>query len=39
MGLLYGVYLRIKNFLVFFLIVVLIPGFPPKTEFPFTGIR
>lgn len=35
MGLLYGIGLRIANFLVFFLIIVLMPGLPPKTHFGF----
>uniref|UniRef100_T1GLL6 Uncharacterized protein n=1 Tax=Megaselia scalaris TaxID=36166 RepID=T1GLL6_MEGSC len=32
---LYGLTLRITNFLVFFLVIILIPGIPPKTTFPF----
>lgn len=39
MGLLYGIYLRLKNFLVFFLLIVLFPGIPPKTHFPLTPYR
>lgn len=39
MGLLYGIYLRLRNFLVFFLLVALIPGVPPKTHFDWKGFR
>ncbi|XP_017035488.1 adipocyte plasma membrane-associated protein Hemomucin [Drosophila kikkawai] len=35
MGLLYGLGLRIMNFMVFFLIVIMLPGLPPRTTFPF----
>ncbi|XP_055587395.1 adipocyte plasma membrane-associated protein Hemomucin-like [Uranotaenia lowii] len=37
MGLLRYIRNRIINFLVFFFIVVLLPGLPPKTTFPFEG--
>ncbi|XP_062565554.1 adipocyte plasma membrane-associated protein Hemomucin isoform X2 [Armigeres subalbatus] len=37
MGLLYKIRIRVVNFLVFFFLVVLIPGLPPKTTFPFEG--
>ncbi|CAD7084395.1 unnamed protein product [Hermetia illucens] len=36
MGLLYGIGIRLMNFAIFFLIIVLLPGLPPKTHFPFT---
>ncbi|XP_053945808.1 adipocyte plasma membrane-associated protein Hemomucin [Anastrepha ludens] len=35
MGLLYGIGVRIMNFMVFFLIVILLPGLPPRTTFPY----
>ncbi|XP_037811852.1 adipocyte plasma membrane-associated protein [Lucilia sericata] len=35
MGLLYGLGIRIMNFMVIFLIVILLPGLPPRTTFPF----
>lgn len=35
MGLLYKIRVRVINFLVFFFLVVLLPGLPPKTTFPF----
>lgn len=37
MGLLYKIRIRVINFLVFFFLVVLLPGLPPKTTFPFDG--
>ncbi|XP_055617159.1 adipocyte plasma membrane-associated protein Hemomucin isoform X2 [Toxorhynchites rutilus septentrionalis] len=37
MGLLYKIRIRIVNVLVFFFLVVLMPGLPPKTTFPFEG--
>lgn len=37
MGLLYKIRIRIVNFVVFFFLVVLLPGLPPKTTFPFEG--
>lgn len=37
MGLLYKIRIRVVNFLVFFFLVVLLPGLPPKTTFPFDG--
>ncbi|XP_005175371.2 adipocyte plasma membrane-associated protein Hemomucin [Musca domestica] len=33
--LLYGLGLRVMNFMVVFLIVILLPGLPPRTTFPF----
>ncbi|XP_017041748.1 LOW QUALITY PROTEIN: adipocyte plasma membrane-associated protein [Drosophila ficusphila] len=35
MGLLYALRVRIMNFMIFFLIIILIPGLPPRTTFPF----
>ncbi|KAH8417708.1 hypothetical protein KR222_004680 [Zaprionus bogoriensis] len=35
MGLLYALRVRIQNALIFFLIVVLLPGLPPRTTFPY----
>uniref|UniRef100_U5ET89 Putative secreted mucin n=1 Tax=Corethrella appendiculata TaxID=1370023 RepID=U5ET89_9DIPT len=35
MGLLYSITLRLINFLVFFFIIVLLPGLPPRTTFDF----
>ncbi|XP_011181078.2 adipocyte plasma membrane-associated protein Hemomucin [Zeugodacus cucurbitae] len=35
MGLLHAIGIRIMNFMVFFLIVILLPGLPPRTTFPF----
>ncbi|XP_050334729.1 adipocyte plasma membrane-associated protein Hemomucin [Bactrocera neohumeralis] len=35
MGLLHAVGIRVMNFMVFFLIVILLPGLPPRTTFPF----
>ncbi|XP_058463081.1 adipocyte plasma membrane-associated protein Hemomucin [Malaya genurostris] len=35
MGLLYKIRVRVVNFLVFFFLIVLLPGLPPKTTFPF----
>ncbi|XP_055848817.1 adipocyte plasma membrane-associated protein Hemomucin [Episyrphus balteatus] len=35
MGLLYSIGVRLINFVVFFLIVILIPGIPPRNTFPF----
>ncbi|XP_067617532.1 adipocyte plasma membrane-associated protein Hemomucin [Eurosta solidaginis] len=35
MGLLYGIGLRIVNFMIFFLIIILLPGLPPRTTFPY----
>ncbi|XP_065079214.1 adipocyte plasma membrane-associated protein Hemomucin [Ochlerotatus camptorhynchus] len=37
MGLMYKIRIRVINFLVFFFLVVLLPGLPPKTTFPFEG--
>lgn len=39
MGLLYKVRVRVINCLIFFFLVVLLPGLPPKTTFPFEGFR
>ncbi|XP_055377097.1 adipocyte plasma membrane-associated protein Hemomucin [Condylostylus longicornis] len=39
MGLLYNLFVRLVNFAVFFLLIVLIPGLPPNTYFPFTSIE
>jgi len=35
MGLLYALRVRIMNFMIFFLIIILIPGLPPRNTFPF----
>jgi len=35
MGLCYGLWIRLVNLVVFFLVVIMIPGLPPKTTFPF----
>ncbi|KAH8306266.1 hypothetical protein KR018_005392 [Drosophila ironensis] len=35
MGLLYALRVRIMNFMIFFLIIILLPGLPPRTTFPF----
>ncbi|KAH8362784.1 hypothetical protein KR084_000930 [Drosophila pseudotakahashii] len=35
MGLLYALRVRIMNFMIFFLIIILMPGLPPRTTFPF----
>ncbi|KAH8332892.1 hypothetical protein KR074_003480 [Drosophila pseudoananassae] len=35
MGLLYALRVRIMNFMIFFLFIVLLPGLPPRTTFPF----
>ncbi|KAH8311231.1 hypothetical protein KR044_005060 [Drosophila immigrans] len=35
MGLLYALRVRIMNFLIFFLIIILLPGLPPRTTFPY----
>ncbi|XP_036217108.1 adipocyte plasma membrane-associated protein Hemomucin isoform X2 [Bactrocera oleae] len=35
MGLLHAIGIRVMNFMVFFLIVILLPGLPPRTTFPF----
>uniref|UniRef100_A0A182J858 Strictosidine synthase conserved region domain-containing protein n=1 Tax=Anopheles atroparvus TaxID=41427 RepID=A0A182J858_ANOAO len=39
MGLLYKLRVRVINFIVFFFLIVLLPGLPPKTTFPFEGFR
>ncbi|XP_004533668.1 adipocyte plasma membrane-associated protein [Ceratitis capitata] len=39
MGLLYGIGIRIMNFMVFFLIVILLPGLPPRTTFPYKAFH
>uniref|UniRef100_A0A182SY77 Uncharacterized protein n=1 Tax=Anopheles maculatus TaxID=74869 RepID=A0A182SY77_9DIPT len=39
MGLLYRVRVRVINCLIFFFLIVLLPGLPPKTTFPFEGFR
>uniref|UniRef100_A0A182QU17 Strictosidine synthase conserved region domain-containing protein n=1 Tax=Anopheles farauti TaxID=69004 RepID=A0A182QU17_9DIPT len=39
MGLLYKVRVRVINCLIFFFLVVLLPGLPPNTTFPFEGFR
>ncbi|XP_055544207.1 adipocyte plasma membrane-associated protein Hemomucin [Wyeomyia smithii] len=38
MGLLYKIRIRVVNCLVFFFLVTLMPGLPPKTTFPFEAI-
>lgn len=35
MGLLYALRVRIMNLMIFFLIIVLLPGLPPRTTFPY----
>ncbi|XP_033164744.1 adipocyte plasma membrane-associated protein [Drosophila mauritiana] len=35
MGLLYALRVRIMNFMIFFLLIILMPGLPPRTTFPF----
>ncbi|XP_017874286.1 PREDICTED: adipocyte plasma membrane-associated protein isoform X2 [Drosophila arizonae] len=35
MGLLRSIRLRIMNFMIFFLIIILFPGLPPRTTFPY----
>ncbi|XP_037943920.1 adipocyte plasma membrane-associated protein-like, partial [Teleopsis dalmanni] len=35
MGLIYNIGVRLMNFMVFFLLIVLLPGLPPRTTFPF----
>lgn len=37
MGLLYKIRVRVVNFLVFFFLIILLPGMPPRTTFPFEG--
>ncbi|XP_058811751.1 adipocyte plasma membrane-associated protein Hemomucin [Topomyia yanbarensis] len=37
MGLLYKIRVRLLNFLIFFFLIALMPGLPPKTTFPFEG--
>ncbi|XP_058061497.1 adipocyte plasma membrane-associated protein Hemomucin [Anopheles bellator] len=39
MGLLYRLRKSVINFLIFFFLVVLLPGLPPNTTFPFEGFR
>ncbi|XP_053672018.1 adipocyte plasma membrane-associated protein Hemomucin [Anopheles nili] len=39
MGLIRMIRTRLMNCLIFFLLVVLLPGLPPKTTFPFEGFR
>uniref|UniRef100_A0A182XFG3 Strictosidine synthase conserved region domain-containing protein n=1 Tax=Anopheles quadriannulatus TaxID=34691 RepID=A0A182XFG3_ANOQN len=39
MGFLYRVRVRVINCLIFFFLIVLLPGLPPKTTFPFEGFR
>uniref|UniRef100_A0A182PNJ1 Strictosidine synthase conserved region domain-containing protein n=1 Tax=Anopheles epiroticus TaxID=199890 RepID=A0A182PNJ1_9DIPT len=39
MGFLYRVRVRVINCLIFFFLIVLMPGLPPKTTFPFEGFR
>uniref|UniRef100_A0A182M2X2 Strictosidine synthase conserved region domain-containing protein n=1 Tax=Anopheles culicifacies TaxID=139723 RepID=A0A182M2X2_9DIPT len=39
MGLLYRVRVRAINCLIFFFLIVLLPGLPPKTTFPYEGFR
>ncbi|XP_036323266.1 adipocyte plasma membrane-associated protein [Rhagoletis pomonella] len=35
MGLLHAIRVRLMNFMIFFLIVILLPGLPPRTTFPY----
>ncbi|XP_068157571.1 adipocyte plasma membrane-associated protein Hemomucin [Drosophila tropicalis] len=35
MGLCYALRVRIMNFMIFFLIIILLPGLPPRTTFPY----
>lgn len=37
MGIVYNIGIRLINFLVFFLIVILLPGVPPRNTFPFSA--
>lgn len=39
MGLVYNLAVRLVNIVVFFLIVVLLPGLPPETTFPFREFK
>ncbi|XP_052863070.1 adipocyte plasma membrane-associated protein Hemomucin [Anopheles cruzii] len=39
MGLLYRLRKSVVNFFIFFFLVVLLPGLPPNTTFPFEGFR
>lgn len=39
MGLLYTIGIRLVNFIVFFLVIVLMPGLPPKTTFKFEAFK
>lgn len=39
MGLLYRLGTKVANFVVIFLIVILIPGLPPRTTFPFVEFK